>query len=74
MKGATLTVVEPVRTPSVPRAEAPVSVFTTSDTKETRSTPRRRGIVMSSLSPSWTTMGARVPLHSNTNLVSVPRS
>ena len=57
-------VVEPPLTPSVPRPEAPVSVFTTSDTKDTRSTPRRSGTVMSSRLPSWATMGARVPLHS----------
>ena len=54
--------VEPPLVPSVLHPEAPVSAFTTSDTKETRSTPRRSGIVMSSLLPSCTTMGARVPL------------
>ena len=55
--------VEPPLRPSAPRPVAPVSALTTSDTKDTRSTPRRSGTVMSSRSPSCTTIGAFVPLH-----------
>ena len=44
--GVTLIVVEPPLPPSAPRPETPVRALTTSDTKETRSTPRRKGTAM----------------------------